>query len=101
MSLTISKNVNLMYVLCLRGLEVTFPPHDPSDADEKIQRTSPPGGTLSCLTRVVYLLHVKGPQAPRGPMSKIIGQFPSKQSFQFLRQMGEHGTIYLRRKGAS
>jgi hypothetical protein len=27
--------------------------------DGKIQGTSPPGGTLSCLTRVVNLLHVK------------------------------------------
>jgi hypothetical protein len=33
---------------------------------------------LSFLTRVVDLLHVKEPQAPRGPMSKIIGHFPSK-----------------------
>jgi hypothetical protein len=34
------------------------------------------------LTRVVYLLHVKEPQAPRGPLSKITGH-----SLQFLRQM--------------
>jgi hypothetical protein len=46
--------------------------------DGKIQGTSPPGGTLSCLTREVNLLHVKEPQAPRGPLSKIIGHFPSK-----------------------
>jgi hypothetical protein len=48
----------------LRGLEVTFPPHDPSDAgsnpaevvellrSEKFRERSPPGGTLSRLTRV-------------------------------------------------
>jgi hypothetical protein len=35
--------------------------------DGKFQGTSPPGGTLSCLTRVVNLLHVKEPQTPRGP----------------------------------
>jgi hypothetical protein len=69
----------------LRSLEVAFPPHDSSDAGSnpaefvgKIQGTSPPGGTLSCLTRVVNLLHVNEPQAPRGPVSKIIGHFPSK-----------------------
>jgi hypothetical protein len=39
--------------------------------DGKIQGTNPPGGTLSCLTRVV-----KEPQAPRGPLSKIIGHRP-------------------------
>jgi hypothetical protein len=50
--------------------------------DGTIQGTSPPGGTLSRLTRVVHLLHVKEPQAPRGPLSKIIGH-----TFQFLRQM--------------
>jgi hypothetical protein len=65
--------------------------HDPG--------TSPPGGTLSCLTRVVDLLHVKEPQAPRGPLSKIIGYFPSKQSFQFLRQMGGTVPSALDRKG--
>jgi hypothetical protein len=37
--------------------------------DGKIQGTSPAGGTLGCLTRVVNLLHVKEPQAPRGPLS--------------------------------
>jgi hypothetical protein len=37
------------------------------------------------LTRVVYLLHVKEPQAPRGPVSKIIGHFPSKVSVEALR----------------
>jgi hypothetical protein len=46
--------------------------------DGKIQGTSPPGGTLSCLTRVINLLHVKEPQAPREPLSKIVGHFPSK-----------------------
>jgi hypothetical protein len=51
----------------------------------KIQETSPPGGTLSCLTRVVNLLHFKEPQAPRGPLSKIIGHFPSKVSVESLR----------------
>jgi hypothetical protein len=51
--------------------------------------------------RVVNLLHVKEPQAPRGPLSKIIGHFSSKYSFQFLQQMGGLGTICLRQKGAS
>jgi hypothetical protein len=46
--------------------------------DGKIQGTSPPWGTLSRLTRVVDLLHVKEPQAPRGPLSKITGHLPSK-----------------------
>jgi hypothetical protein len=70
----------------LRGLEVTFPPHDPSDAGSNpAEKTSPPGGTLSCLTSVVDLLHVKEPRAPKGPLNKIIGYFPSKQCFQFLR----------------
>jgi hypothetical protein len=64
----------------LHGLEVTFPPHDPSDAGsnpaevveflrtEKFRERSPPGGTVSRLTRVVDLLHVKEPHAPRGPL---------------------------------
>jgi hypothetical protein len=39
--------------------------------DGKIQGTSPPGGILSRLTCVVDLLHVKEPQAPKGPLSKI------------------------------
>jgi hypothetical protein len=71
----------------LRSLKVASPPHDSSDAgsnpaevvrifkDGKIQGTSPPGGTSSCLTRVVNLLHVKEPQSPRGPLSKIICHF--------------------------
>jgi hypothetical protein len=77
----------------LRSLEVAFPPHDSSDAGsnpaeaveflrtEKFreQVPRPPGGTLSCLTRVINLLHVKEPQAPRGPLSNIIGHFPSKK----------------------
>jgi hypothetical protein len=68
----------------IHSLEVAFPPHDSSDAGSnpaevgKIQGTSPPGGTLSCLTRVVNLLQVKEPQATRGPLSKIIGHFRSK-----------------------
>jgi hypothetical protein len=53
--------------------------------DGKIQETSPPGGTLNCLTRVVNLLHVKEPQAPRGTLTKIIGHFPSKVSVEALR----------------
>jgi hypothetical protein len=52
--------------------------------DGKIQGTSPPDWTLSCLTRVVNLLHVKEPQARRGPPSKIIGHFPSKVSVEAL-----------------
>jgi hypothetical protein len=60
----------------LRSLGVTFPPHDSSDMGsnpaevveflrtEKFREQSPPGGTLSCLIRVVNLLHVKEPQAP-------------------------------------
>jgi hypothetical protein len=67
----------------LRSLGVTFPPHDSNDG--KIQGTSPPGGTLSCLTCVVNLLHVKEPQDPRGPLSKIIGHLPSKVSVEALR----------------
>jgi hypothetical protein len=54
----------------LRGLEVTFPPHDPSDAGsnpaevveflrtEKFRERSPSEGTL------VDLLHVKEPYIP-------------------------------------
>jgi hypothetical protein len=53
--------------------------------DGNIQGTIPPGGTLSCLTRVVNLLHVKEPQTPRGPLSKIIGDFPPKFSVETLR----------------
>jgi hypothetical protein len=62
----------------LRGLEVTFPPLDPSDAGsnpaevveflrtEKFRERSTPGGTLRRLTRVVDLLHVKEPHVPKG-----------------------------------
>jgi hypothetical protein len=62
----------------LRRLEVTFPPHYPSDAGsipadvveffrtEKFGNKNPSEGTLSCLTRVVDLLHVKDPQVPKG-----------------------------------
>jgi hypothetical protein len=72
----------------LRSLGVKFPPHDSSDAGsnpaevveflrtEKFREQSPPGGTLSSVTRVVDLLHVKNPQAPRGPLSKINRPFP-------------------------
>jgi hypothetical protein len=60
----------------LRGLEVAFPPHDPSDVGsnpaevveflrmEKFRERSPSEGTLSCLNRVVDLPHVKEPQVP-------------------------------------
>jgi hypothetical protein len=48
--------------------------------DGKIQGKNPPGGTLSCSTRVVNLLHVKEPQAPRGPLRKNYRPFPV-QSF--------------------
>jgi hypothetical protein len=73
----------------------------------KIQGTSPPGGTLSRLTRVVYLLHVKEPQAPRGPLSKITSHFPSKyivsnSSGRWFRRSlvgGASGTIVLRGYG--
>jgi hypothetical protein len=82
-------NIRYIYVLkcplllIYRMWEVTFPPHDPSDAGsnpaevveflrtEKFRERSPPGGTFSRLTRVVDLLHVKEPQPPRGPLSKI------------------------------
>jgi hypothetical protein len=37
----------------------------------QIQGTSPPGGTLSCLTRVVDSLHVKEPQASEQNLSAI------------------------------
>jgi hypothetical protein len=72
----------------LRGLEVTFPPHDPSDAGsnpaevveflrtEKFREQSPPGWTLSRLTRVVDLLHVKEPQAPEGEHWAKLSVFP-------------------------
>jgi hypothetical protein len=58
-------------------------PHDPSDAGsnpaevveflrtEKFRERSPPRGTLSRLTRVVDLLHVKEPLVLRGPLSLI------------------------------
>jgi hypothetical protein len=70
--------------------------------DGKIQGTSPPGGTLSRLTRVVHLLHVKEPQAPRGSLSKIICHFPSKHIVSnSSSRWGGLGTIYLRQKGSS
>jgi hypothetical protein len=73
----------------LRSLRVTFPPHNSSDAGsnpaEVAEFLSPPGGTLSWLARVVNLLHVKEPQAPKGPLSKIICHFPSKVSVEALR----------------
>jgi hypothetical protein len=62
----------------LRGLEVAFPHHDPSDAGsnpaevveflrtEKFRERSPSERTLSRLTRVVDLLHVKEPHIPKG-----------------------------------
>jgi hypothetical protein len=62
----------------LRGLEVAFPPHDPRDAGsnpaevveflrtEKFRERGPSEGTLSCLTLVVDLLHVKEPHTPKG-----------------------------------
>jgi hypothetical protein len=34
--------------------------------DGKIREQSPSEGTLSCLTRVINLLHVKEPQVPKG-----------------------------------
>jgi hypothetical protein len=69
--------------------------------DGKIQGTSPLGGTLSCLTRVVDLLHVKEPQVPRGLLSKIIVISRPKQSLQFLRQMVVHVLFgCLRQEGA-
>jgi hypothetical protein len=73
---------------CFRGLEVTFPPHDPIDAGsnpaevveflrtEKFRERSPTGGTLSRLTRVVDLLHVKEPQAPEGDHWAKLSVFP-------------------------
>jgi hypothetical protein len=60
------------------NLEVTFPPYDPSDAGsipaevveffrtEKFRERSSSERTLSCLTRVVDLLHVKEPQLSKG-----------------------------------
>jgi hypothetical protein len=70
-----------LHIIAACGLEVTFPPHDPSDAGsnpaevveflrtEKFRERSPLGGTLSRLTRVVDLLHVKEPHVLRGPLS--------------------------------
>jgi hypothetical protein len=68
----------------LRGLEITFPPHEPSDAgsipaDGKIREQSPSEGTLSCLTRVGDLLHVKEPQVPKGNRWTKLRTFPSKK----------------------
>jgi hypothetical protein len=74
----------------LRGREVTFPPHDPSDTGlipaEVVEffRTekfgnSPSEGTLSCLTRVVDLLHVKEPQVPKGYRWAKLRTFPLQE----------------------
>jgi hypothetical protein len=76
----------------LRGLEVAFPPHDPSDAGsnpaevveflrtEKFRERSPSEGTLSRFTRVVDLLHVKDPQSSqRELLGKIADIFPFKK----------------------
>jgi hypothetical protein len=80
----------------LRSLGVTFPPHDSSDAgfkpdgvrrifkDGKIQGTSPPGRTLSCLTRVVNL------QAPRGPLSKFYRPFPVQNKWVGTLRWADH-----------
>jgi hypothetical protein len=77
----------------LRGLEVTFPPLDPSDAGsnpaevveflraEKFRERSPPRGTLSRLTRVVDLLHVKEPHVPKGShWVKLVRILPVQRS---------------------
>jgi hypothetical protein len=68
-----------------------FPPHDPSDAGsipaevveffrtEKFRERSPSEGTLSCLTRVVHLLHVKEPQVPKGNRWGILRIFPVQE----------------------
>jgi hypothetical protein len=93
-----SFEIELMFRSGLRGLEVTFPPHDPSDVGsnpaevveflrtEKFRERSPSEGTLSRLIRVVDLLHVKEPQAPEGDhWAKFAPPSPSKQSLQFLR----------------
>jgi hypothetical protein len=68
MSSTFNTVVVTYFYSGLRGLEVTFPPHDPRDAGsnpaevveflrtEKFWERSPPGGALSRLTRVVDLL---------------------------------------------
>jgi hypothetical protein len=77
----------------LRGLEVTFPPLDPSDAGsnpaevvqflrtEKFRERSPPGGTLSRLTRVVDLLHGKEPHVPKGNRwAKLVRFLPVQRS---------------------
>jgi hypothetical protein len=81
-----------VYPSGLRGLEVTFPPLDPNDAGsnpevveflrtEKFRERSPPGGTLSRLTRVVDLLHVKGPHVPEGNIwAKLVRILPVQRS---------------------
>jgi hypothetical protein len=68
----------------LRGLEVTFPPHDPSDAgsilaEEKFRERSPSEGTLSCLTSVVDLLHVNEPPVPNRNRWAKLRTFPVQE----------------------
>jgi hypothetical protein len=69
----------------LRGLEVTFPPHDQSDAgsipseDRKIRGKSPSEGTLSCLAHVVDLLHVREPQVPKGNRWAKLRTYPVQE----------------------
>jgi hypothetical protein len=47
---------------------------------EKFRERSPPGGTLSRLTRVVDLLHVKEPKSPKGNRwAKFVGSLPSHE----------------------
>jgi hypothetical protein len=63
------------------------------------QGTSPPWGTLSCLTRVVDLLHVKEPQAPRGPLSKIYRPFPVQKKWVGTLRWADHSFIGMNRSG--
>jgi hypothetical protein len=85
----------------LRGLEVTFPLLDPSDAGsnpaevveflrtEIFRERSPPGGALSRLTRVVDLLHVKEPHVPKGNRwAKLVSIFTVQRSWPCHRQRG-------------
>jgi hypothetical protein len=55
----------------LRGLEVTFPPHDPSDAGSNPTEVVEFLRTEKFREQVADLLHVKEPHVPRGPLSKI------------------------------
>jgi hypothetical protein len=91
---TIYQTIQLMVLKSgLRGLEVAFPPHDPSDAGsnpaevveflstEKFRERSPSEATLSRLTRVVDLLHVKEPHIPKGShWAKLVRIFPVRRS---------------------